>query len=720
MKIMKKLIVCMMGLLILVFAGCQNESKKIAIQAVREVRAPVMDEDFESGMGIWGPSTWQAICVAELTSSEAHSGSQCVHIHDVVPDPNNLGINPVGGISASNIALSNKTYVLSMWTKRGSVALDYGVMTASLYWYDDTGCIRKEHYEDFHFYSQVWSESVRLLYPPAHSGALTFSISPRACPNVGDIYIDDIVIREATAQELIDLKYKPTKWEAEIPTLTTGTQGTIPTSGKAEVQQINGQWWCVKSDGQAAFMTAMLRGDSTRYPEHQSFVTDNYGNRETYWMENMWPRMEALGFNGTSINGAAELATTYKGGESGMMFTQSNSDAYAPTYMTLGYGQPASANAPWDLHNRDGLALCEMVGGTHDVPDPYNTTWVTSVSWFYDQRMNVQEGAYPGNYKEAVFYIPGGEMYFQLVEDFLWSSAASSAFVASLQEKYATLDDLKTAWNKPAYTDWADIQTDKPFPTAADQPLRQDVRAFVRHVLSTYSDVCVDAIRTVKPNMQIASPRFHRGCAEYLNWEGLFDTFSRYDIMCFNRATSWFDGYMGMAWFDHAIFQNMHDATGGKPTYSSEWNVLSSDVAYDGSDPHNLYQTQADRGMAYKAFQTQYATMPYMVGSLYFQWLDDPTGSIDGVPRNYGLVRPMADVNGALDTFYQDFVDIIKPVNDRISAIDPTCRTWNGSAPDPIGTRSMCKCTGDQMSGFLLMGLCAGTLVLLRRRKRPV
>ena len=712
------------GLMIIgsmLFAGCQGGMKEAAVQPERATRALAIDSDFESGMGIWYYSAWQATCNVEITTEESRSGSQCVHISNVLPDYSNWGINPVGGISHNYVTLDgNITYILSMWTKSGPRHLDYGVLTACLDWMDDGTRIQREFYSDFRFSPQEWSESLYLLRPPPHSGVLTFAVTPRATPNAGDIYIDDIQVRPATAQELIDLKYKPTVWEAEIPTLISPVTGTVPSSGKAEVQEINGQWWCVRADGTATFLTGMVSGAYTNWPEYESFVTTNYGTSENYRMQDMWPRAEALGFNGFSINGAPELAQTYKGGESGLLFTQSNSDNYAAAYMTYGAGNFSnSQNSPWELHNRNGDALCALAGGTHGVADPWNSTWVTALSWFYNQRLNVEESGYPGSYKGAVFYIPAGETYFDRCEDFSWSQAASSEYITMLQNKYGDIESLKTAWNKPAYSDWSDILAEKPYPLTSDGPMSQDRRMFVRNMLSAYSDVCVDAIHTVAPNMQIASPRVHRGCAAYLNQEGLWDTFSRYDVICYNRATSWFDGYIGMAWSDYSIFMNMHEFT-GKPVYSSEWNVLSSDVAHDGSDPHNVYETQADRGLAFKAYQTQYATLPFCVGSLYWNWLDDPTGVVDGTgPRNYGFVRTLPDVNGPIDSFYQDCVDIVAQTNKRILMMDPSCRTWDGSAymgnVDP-GTRLECKCTGGQSMTGLLMGMI---LLIWKKTRRP-
>jgi hypothetical protein len=85
---------------------------------------------------------------------------------------------------------------------------------------------------------------------------------------------------------------------------------------------------------------------------------------------------------------------------------------------------------------------------------------------------------------------------------------------------------------------------------------------------------------------------------------------------------------------------------GGKPMMVTEWSF----PAYDSGLPckHGAGQrvdTQAQRAFCFEAFQKFVFASPYMVGSSYFMWLDDPAqGGAPWFPEdsNYGLV----DVNG--------------------------------------------------------------------------
>jgi len=87
---------------------------------------------------------------------------------------------------------------------------------------------------------------------------------------------------------------------------------------------------------------------------------------------------------------------------------------------------------------------------------------------------------------------------------------------------------------------------------------------------------------------------------------------------------------------------------------------------------------QAERGVAYRYYVEHAVAMPALIGTHWFQWMDEPnTGRMDGENYNIGLV----DVT---DRPYAEFVDAARETHKRLFAI-------HSGAETPFATRALAR-----------------------------
>ena len=83
-------------------------------------------------------------------------------------------------------------------------------------------------------------------------------------------------------------------------------------------------------------------------------------------------------------------------------------------------------------------------------------------------------------------------------------------------------------------------------------------------------------------------------------------------------------------------------ATSGKPLMNTEWSFLGLDSGLPCKHGMGMrVNTQAERAQCFVHWQTMLFSLPFMVGSQYFMWNDQPPlGISDTFPEdgNYGLV----------------------------------------------------------------------------------
>jgi hypothetical protein len=179
---------------------------------------------------------------------------------------------------------------------------------------------------------------------------------------------------------------------------------------------------------------------------------------------------------------------------------------------------------------------------------------------------------------------------------------------------------------------------------AGDTPERR--RQFIYRAFERFLEVTMAAIRRHDPNHLILGLRFAgRIPPEMLHACRVFDVYS------LNIYSSQ---------MDLTRLAEIHEAT-GRPLLIGEFHF---GVPGRGLAP-GLVQVrdQTERGVAYRYYVEQAAAFPGLIGTSWFQWVDQPcTGRMDGENYNIGLV----DVT---DRPYPELIDAVRATHRRLQAV---------------------------------------------------
>jgi hypothetical protein len=209
----------------------------------------------------------------------------------------------------------------------------------------------------------------------------------------------------------------------------------------------------------------------------------------------------------------------------------------------------------------------------------------------------------------------------RVVPTFTGESAAKRRLVQMLQEKYGATADFNKAWG-------LDLAS---FDEATHQGLAvktraasDDMAAFTSLFLEEYYKFTSETFRRYDKNHMLIGSRLQSGT---INNEELCRIGAKYsDIWSFNYYT------YGL---DEAFLAKIHAWTGGKPMILSEfhWNSASDSGVQGGAKDVG---SQRERGLGYRHYVEQAASLPYIVGTEWYMLLD---GAVGGFNANCGLIN---------------------------------------------------------------------------------
>ena len=229
--------------------------------------------------------------------------------------------------------------------------------------------------------------------------------------------------------------------------------------------------------------------------------------------------------------------------------------------------------------------------------------------------------------------------------------------VRMLGDKYKTIDAFNTAWGTSAQS--FDELNDTPL-VAKTSAASEDVHAFTGKFFDALFKLVADTFHKYDTHHMLIGNRFQPGT---INNEQLCRTAGRYlDIMSFNYYTDGLD----------KDFLNRIYAWTGRPMILSEyyWSSPRESGLSGGAE----VATQQDRGLAYRNYVEQSASLGYVVGSEWFTLVDQSsTGrwfeKYNGERANTGLIS-------VTDRPWKPMLAEMMKTNDNIYAV------WlNGQAP---------------------------------------
>lgn len=384
-------------------------------------------------------------------------------------------------------------------------------------------------------------------------------------------------------------------------------------------QQIDGRWWLIDPKGRAFYM---IGTDHIRYQGHwcQKLGFAPYGRKmkakygtEQKWAEATAARLADWGFNTLPAGHCASLRYRRFAHIEFLSFGSSFASIDDLCPKTTWTGFPNVFSPKWSRH-------CEKIARRRCAPvkeDP----WL--IGYFLDN--------------ELEWYGKNHQAWGLFAE--AWKKPATHS------AKRAWIDFVKGEWKSPAdfRADWgvaiADfealaqhVEVSEPRTDRA----REIAQRWVRHVAELYFKHCAAAIRRHDPNHLVLGSRFAGRAPD------IWDVAGRHcDIVSFNAYPR-----IDVEWGVPASFVDQVRAfhrAAGKPLMITEWSFPALDSGLPCKHGAGMrVDTQAQRAACFTHFQKLMFSFPFMVGSNFFMFVDEPAlGISETFPEdsNYGLVN---------------------------------------------------------------------------------
>lgn len=398
-----------------------------------------------------------------------------------------------------------------------------------------------------------------------------------------------------------------------------------PGRGKAtgffHVERIGGRWWVVDPNGRTFYAVGTDHANFNAHfceklgyaPYHRNALA-RHGS-EAAWARSTLERLKAWGFNTLGAGCSESLR------HQGLAHT---------VFLSLGAGFTSISD----------IAPRTTWTGFPDVFHPRFQTWCDQQArrmcrpnrtdpWLFGYFLDNELEWFGKNGSET-----------GLVDEAFKKPAdhpAKQALVAFLRRKYPSIEALCRAWGIRAGS-WAALAQATEPPPARTPAAREDRIAFVRLIAERYFAVTTSAVRKADPNHMVIGCRFAGFAPPVWDIAGKF-----LDIVSVN--------YYGQVDLQRGVTTDMpaamrrYAASAGRPLMLTEWSFPALDAGLPCRyGAGQRVATQKDKARAYAIYQKALFGLPFMVGSDYFMWVDEPAQGISSTfpeDSNYGLV----DVN---------------------------------------------------------------------------
>lgn len=388
-------------------------------------------------------------------------------------------------------------------------------------------------------------------------------------------------------------------------------------TGFFRIELINGRWWLIDPRGFAFYAVGT---DHVNYRAHwceklgyapySRNVQQKYGSEEK-WAASAAERLKAWGFN--TLGAGHSESVRYRG------LVHTVFLALGTAFTSYGDIVPRTTWTGFpDVFDPRFEEFCEIEARRQCGPhrdDPWLLGYFldNELEWF--GKNGTETGIVDEMMKKPA------------------SHPAKQAFVDMLRNRYATIAALNQAW-QTAYPSFEALAQAMEMPATGTAVLR-DRRDFVRLTADRYFSITTRAIRRADPNHLILGCRF-AGFAP-----PIWDIAGKYlDVVSVN--------YYGTVDLERGVTTDMPAAMNRyyrdakRPLLITEWSFPALDAGLPCQ--HGAGQrvpTQKDKAWAYEVYQRALFGMPFMVGSHYFMWVDEPELGISSTfpeDSNYGLV----------------------------------------------------------------------------------
>lgn len=380
-----------------------------------------------------------------------------------------------------------------------------------------------------------------------------------------------------------------------------------------------GLWWCFDPTGAAFYAIGTDHCnynvhwcEALKYAPYAQNIRRKYNNDESAWAKSATDRLKQWGFNSLGANNSPSTrgrGLTYMG-FLGMGTEYAGKDSIVPKVHWTGF--PNVFNPAFVKH-------CEEKAQKECTPSK-DDPWL--FGWFIDNELEWfgKDGSDTGVATEAI-KCPG-------------ANEGKQALVDLLRTKYSTIEKLNTAWGT-SLDNWDDALASTEWKEHANETAAADKIDFLRLCADRYFAITTAAIRKADPNHMIL------GCRFAGNAPPVWDIAGKYcDIVSFN--------IYGQVDLDKLVPVDLEETLTKwhneckRPMMCTEWSFPALDAGLPSVHGAGMrVRTQTDKAKCFEVYQKTFFALPFMVGSDYFMWVDEPAlGIHPNFPEdsNYGLV----------------------------------------------------------------------------------
>lgn len=395
-------------------------------------------------------------------------------------------------------------------------------------------------------------------------------------------------------------------------------------TGFFRVEEQQGRWWLFTPQGEAFYI---LGTDHARYQGHwceklgyapyHRVVQKKYGNEEA-WAQETLRRLKAWGFNTLTAGHSPSLR--YQG----LAHTE---------FLSLGAGfagsYPLAPRVHWtgfpNVFHPKFPQYCEKVAQQRCAPNKEDP-WL--LGYFLDNELE-----WYGKPPE------GPLLYWAMSKPA--EDPAKQALVAFFRQRYKDIAAFNRAWG----TQVADFEALLPLtglPRADTKEAEKDRADFLGLLAERYFAITTSAIRKQDPNHLILGCRFAGNAPEAV-WRAAGKYCDIVSVNIYPRVDLEQEKVLGV----EELLQRAYSWT-QRPLMVTEWSFPALDaVDFEGKPLPSRHgagmrvDNQEQKARCCELMQRLLFRLPFVVGSDYFMWVDEPALGISSTfpeDSNYGLV----------------------------------------------------------------------------------
>jgi hypothetical protein len=386
-------------------------------------------------------------------------------------------------------------------------------------------------------------------------------------------------------------------------------------------KEINGIWWLIDPEGNAFYSVGTDHcnynvhwAEKLGYAPYHKAVEEKYGSEEK-WGDSAVQGLLSWGF--TSLGANSSPGVRYKG-LAHTEFAALGSSFAQIDYITKPINWTGFPNVFSPKFEEYCIKQARERCSLHK-DDP----WL--IGYFIDNELEwFGKSGREWGLVDDIFRLPQG-------------NSAKLAFVKFLQNKYKNkIEAFNKAWGLKL-SKFSDIDAmNEPPQTTSEQAVKDKIE-FVGIIADRYFEITTKAIKSADPNQLVLGCRF-----AWTAPDPAWISAGKYcDVISVNMYP-WVDLRKEEVKDVEEMLRKRYQQT-HKPFMLTEWSFPALDSGLPCTHgAGERFATQQERAKAFSIFQKLLFQLPFMVGSHYFMWADEPKEGIStSFPENtnYGLVN---------------------------------------------------------------------------------